>query len=111
MMNNFMLLAVNGDDLQLGFQALVIGVVMVFLILGLLVGVVCCSRKIAEKVENITGKKKVNDEASPIEEVISVDNKKLVAAITAAITLMVESEVSDDEEPLPFVVREIRKIN
>lgn len=94
------------ENLMKALQATVIGVVMVFVILGLLIGIIYLTHFLLK----ISAKKSDNKMiAMPVTD--SDENQRIVAAITAAVTMAYETECEEaGVEPVDFVVTNIKRI-
>lgn len=97
------------NNLAFGWQATVIGIVMVFLILGILIGFITLTHLVI-KFSTERRLKNSCDVAVPA-RVQTEDAGSLTAAITAAVSILLEREAEESgEEPIDFVVTNIKRI-
>ena len=99
------------DNLMMGLSTAVIGMVVVFL--GLVILIVAI--QILGKFDKKEPEKATTDIApvmpDTVEEEIIEDDSEVIAAITAALAVLFETEKSDDAQSEGFVVRRVRKIS
>lgn len=99
---NISLLSMNLGD---GALYSLIGFIIVLLVLALLVGVFYLSGFIFQS--KTFNKPKVDHVAVTQEQPENSDDEELVAAITAAISCVLQSEAGGDSEPPEFVIKRI----
>lgn len=117
----------SGADMSMGerasyaLQGTVTGMLMIFLVLGLLAGVVSLSKVVLYDIPN---KKKAAREAASVpvaaeisateetdEAIVAEDDTQLAAVITAAIAAMLDSEQYSNEFKSGFRVVSFKKVN
>ena len=110
-----------GERLEYALQGTVTGMLMIFLVLGLLAAIVSLSKVIFYDIPN---KKKAKEEASaPVavaepaveeendEAIAAEDDTQLAAVITAAIAAMLDSEQYSNEFKSGFRVVSFKRVN
>lgn len=103
-----------GEKLLVGLEGTLIGFGLVFLVLCILIFAVKLMQFSIEKIES----KKLSKSVSLPEQTAQLsapqsneeDDKAVIAAITAAITVMLASESGQDTSNVKFKVRSIKQI-
>ena len=99
------------DNLMMGLSTAAIGMIVVFLGLIILI----CAIQILGKFDKKEPEKATVDVApvmsEVVEEEIIEDDTEVIAAITAALAVLLDTEKTDDTQSQGFVVRRVRKIS
>ena len=101
--------------LALGGSTLLIGLVMVFIVLGILIGLVSLVHVILDKVANRKSKKteavpQIVAPNQPQLVAATNNNEEIVAAITAAISMYYDTQYASTAKSVKFRVRSIKEI-